>query len=461
MSKIALYLGRFQPFHLGHLDAVNQIINDGVTKVIIGIGSSQEELTRQNPFSFDERKQMVQRTLQGLKIDFEIRGIPDFAHNQDWVDYIKEELPFFDCIYSGNPFVQICFEDGKVDREFKTLDIISVIKGTIIRQNIEKRIENWSHFLPDEVLKYLIEINGVAKLQNIYDKINNIQQIQNKPISKILIVEKVTRFEYLQRKNELENLENEKYQMIYNYDQEHAAVRKEVLHKLSDSGLEFQIVKERSLNNIDLDDYELIVTLGGDGTFLNIAKKIRNQIIMGINSEPGQSVGHITKFNLQNLSKTLENLKLGLYNIELWDRLSVSINGVRLPFLALNEVLVAKLNIYQTSKLQINLDTLQGYCLGNGIIVSTKMGSTAFYKSAGGASFDTPNFAYTMILPFQVNGNIEQNRILSPNSHLKITPKRDDHYVIFDCDETRKVLLNDEDEVEIQKLDDNILKVLV
>jgi nicotinamide-nucleotide adenylyltransferase len=461
MSKIALYLGRFQPFHLGHLDAVNQIINDGITKIIIGIGSSQEELTRANPFSYHERKEMIIRTLHELKIDFEIHAIPDFANNQDWIDYIAEELPFFDCIYSGNPFVQICFEEGKIDREFKTLDIISVVKGTIIRHEIENRTENWSSQLPSEVVKYITEIKGVERLQNIYDKSNNTQHIQNKPIGKILVVEKITRFEYLQRKNELENLENEKYQMIYNFDQEHSSVRKEVLQKLSDFGMEFQIVKEKNINNMDLDEYELIITLGGDGTFLNIAKKLRNQIIMGINSEPGQSVGHITKFNLQNLSRTLEHLKLGLYNIELWDRLSVSINGVRLPFLALNEILVAKLSIYQTSKLQINLDTLQGYCLGNGIIISTKMGSTAFYKSAGGASFDSPNFAYTMILPFQINGNIEQNRILSPNSQLKITPKRDDHYVIFDCDENRKVLLNDEDEVEIQKLDDNILRVLV
>jgi nicotinamide-nucleotide adenylyltransferase len=461
MSKIALYLGRFQPFHLGHLEAVKQIMNDEVTKIIIGIGSSQEELTRHNPFSYLERKNMVERVLQELKISFEIHPIPDFANNQDWIDYIAEELPTFDCIYSGNPFVQNCFEEGKIDREFKTLDIVSIVKGTTIRQNIERRIENWSHLIPSGVLKYLVEINGVEKLRDIYDKINNTQQIQNKPIGKILVVEKVTRFEYLQRKNELENLENEKYQMIYHYDQEHAAVRKEVVQKLSDFGMEFQIVKERSLSNINLDDFELIVTLGGDGTFLNVAKKIRNQIVMGINSEPGQSVGYITKFNLQNLSQTLENLKLGFYTFELWDRLSVAINGVILPFLALNEVLIAKLNIYQTSKLQIILDSLQGYCLGNGVIISTKMGSTAFYKSAGGISFDSPNFAYTMILPFQVNGNIEQNRILSPNSRLRITPKRDDHYVIFDCDETRKILLNDEDEVEVQKLDDNILRVLV
>ena len=460
-KNVALYVGRFQPFHLGHLDAINQIIADGINKIIIGIGSSQAELTRTNPFSYDERKEMINRTLINQNINFEICSIPDFANNQDWVEYITDELPQFDIVYSGNPNVRECFEKSKVKIKFRSLDIVSVVKGTKIRNNIEQGKSNLSYSLPLPVLQFLQEIGGVTKLQKIMGQSSIAQFADNPPIKSVLVIEKVTRFEYLQKKNELENLEHEKYQMIYNFDQEHTSVRKEVIQRLTENEFVFQIIKEKALSNYDLSDYDLIITLGGDGTFLNIAKKVQNQILMGMNSEPGQSVGHITRFNLQNLSESLKNLKLGLYNVELWDRLSASINGVALPFLALNEVLVAKLNIYQTSKLQINLNSLAGYCLGNGIIVSTKMGSTAFYKSAGGVPFDSPDYAYTMILPFQINGNIKQSQTVETNSTIKITPKRDDHYVIFDCDETRKVLLNDEDEVEIRKLPENNLRVLV
>jgi nicotinamide-nucleotide adenylyltransferase len=461
MDKIALYIERFQPFHLGNLDAVNQIIADGVTRIIIGVSSSQEEFTRLNPFSFNERKEMISRLFHKLKINFEIHAIPDFVNNQDWVDYIQEQLPVFDYVYSGSLYVQNCFKEGAINRRFKALIINIDIKSTVVQNDIENRIDDWLNLVPNEVKNYILEINGMERMHNICDSINNTQHVQNKRISKILVVEKTTRFEYLQRKNELENLDSEKYKTIYNFDQEHSFVRKKLLQILSSFKLDFQIVKEKYICNVDLNQFELIISLGGDGTFLDVAKKVKNQIIMGINSEPGQSVGHMTRFNLQNLLPTLENMQLGLYNFELWDRLSVSINGVSLPFLALNEILVAKLNLYQTSKLQISLDTLQGNCFGNGILVSTKMGSTAFYKSAGGAPFDSPNFAYTMILPFQISGNIQQNGILLPNSKLKITPKRDNHYVIFDCDENRKVLLNDEDEVEIQKLDNNFLRVLV
>ena len=82
-KNVALYLGRFQPFHLGHLDAIDQIIADGVDRIIVGIGSSQEELTRANPFSYDERKEMINRVLIDSNIKFEICSIPDFASNQD------------------------------------------------------------------------------------------------------------------------------------------------------------------------------------------------------------------------------------------------------------------------------------------------------------------------------------------------------------------------------------------
>ena len=49
----ALFIGRFQPFHSGHVDAIKQISEK---EIIIGIGSSQYSGTDDNPYSFEERK---------------------------------------------------------------------------------------------------------------------------------------------------------------------------------------------------------------------------------------------------------------------------------------------------------------------------------------------------------------------------------------------------------------------
>jgi len=56
---IALFIGRFQPFHSGHLDAIKQISEE---EIIIGIGSSQYSKTEENPYSFEERKKMIKKS---------------------------------------------------------------------------------------------------------------------------------------------------------------------------------------------------------------------------------------------------------------------------------------------------------------------------------------------------------------------------------------------------------------
>jgi nicotinamide-nucleotide adenylyltransferase len=49
----ALFIGRFQPLHLGHLDALKQISKE---EIIIGIGSSQYSGTKENPYNFEQEK---------------------------------------------------------------------------------------------------------------------------------------------------------------------------------------------------------------------------------------------------------------------------------------------------------------------------------------------------------------------------------------------------------------------
>ena len=50
-----LLIGRFQPFHLGHLDALRFALSK-VDKLWIGLGSSNKPLQKNNPFSAEERK---------------------------------------------------------------------------------------------------------------------------------------------------------------------------------------------------------------------------------------------------------------------------------------------------------------------------------------------------------------------------------------------------------------------
>ena len=60
MNKKALFIGRFQPFHKGHLHALEGILADGY-EVIMALGSTQESHTLMNPLTVEERKDIIKR----------------------------------------------------------------------------------------------------------------------------------------------------------------------------------------------------------------------------------------------------------------------------------------------------------------------------------------------------------------------------------------------------------------
>ena len=59
-----LYLGRFNPPHLGHFEALKYIFNlDNVDSVLIGIGSAQDSFSLKNPLTGGERFQIIENLL--------------------------------------------------------------------------------------------------------------------------------------------------------------------------------------------------------------------------------------------------------------------------------------------------------------------------------------------------------------------------------------------------------------
>ena len=280
----------------------------------------------------------------------------------------------------------------------------------------------------------------------------------------ILVVTKETRFEYLQNNNQLENLDKKKFNNIHDDHQRHYSAYNLLIEQLTKNNLKFSCIKDRQIQETDFELYDIVVTLGGDGTFINSCAKILSQKIIGINSEPRKSVGGLARFVPSDIIELCANISTDRLKIENWDRLSAKINGNELPVWAINEILVSKPSIYQTSKLHIKTQNHQAFCYGNGIIISTQRGSTAFYHSASGMPFGNQefgSFGYTLILPFQIKGELPKTAILKPNQVVEISPKRSGHVLIFDCDEKRVFKLNDEDEVEIFRSSINILQVVV
>lgn len=148
----ALFIGRFQPFHNGHLH-VAKSLSKKFDELIIGIGSSREKNTSQNPFSYDERKQMISKTLKNFKIsNFKIFPIPDLFDDYKWIKYILKNLPKFDAAYSGNDWTLRCFKKHKI--KAVKIKLVEDLSSTKIRKLMAQN-KNWEKFVPREVAKYI------------------------------------------------------------------------------------------------------------------------------------------------------------------------------------------------------------------------------------------------------------------------------------------------------------------
>jgi len=105
--KIALFPGRFQPFHLGHLHTTKKILENNH---IIVIAVRDTPIDERNPFSLLERERIIIQSIKEDQIDpirCKIVSIPDIC--EQWVKEI-EKLVLFDTIYTGNHQVRDPFK---------------------------------------------------------------------------------------------------------------------------------------------------------------------------------------------------------------------------------------------------------------------------------------------------------------------------------------------------------------
>ena len=148
----ALFIGRFQPFHNGHLH-VAKSLSRKFDEIIIGIGSSQEKNTRNNPFSYNERKAMISKALKANKIkNFTIYPVPDLYDDYKWTGYILKSLPKFDVAHSGNDWTIRCFRKHKI--KAVKIRLVKGLSSTKIRELI-KNNKKWENLVPKEIYGYI------------------------------------------------------------------------------------------------------------------------------------------------------------------------------------------------------------------------------------------------------------------------------------------------------------------
>jgi nicotinamide-nucleotide adenylyltransferase len=163
--KRAFYIGRFQPFHLGHHRVIKQIANE-VDELIIGIGSAQNSHTPENPFTAGERIMMISRSLKDLDLHYYVIPISDIYRNSIWVAHVKSMTPPFSVAYSNNPLVSRLFNEAGYQVLYSPMYNRIEYSGTEIRRRILCG-EKWEHLVPDAVVDVIDEIRGIERLKEV------------------------------------------------------------------------------------------------------------------------------------------------------------------------------------------------------------------------------------------------------------------------------------------------------
>jgi len=168
MVKRGLYVGRFQPFHLGHLSAVKSILED-VEELVVVVGSAQYSHTTTNPFTAGERLMMVRLALAEAGLNCSrvwIVPVPDVHLHMLWVAALEGYTPKFDVVYSNEPLTRRLFtEAGYKVKEIRFFER-KVYSSTGIRTKMVKG-EDWKKLVPKSVAAFIIDIDGVNRLTDL------------------------------------------------------------------------------------------------------------------------------------------------------------------------------------------------------------------------------------------------------------------------------------------------------
>ncbi|MDT7861327.1 MAG: nicotinamide-nucleotide adenylyltransferase [Saccharolobus sp.] len=163
-----LYPGRFQPFHLGHLNVVKWGL-EKVDELIILVGSAQESHTLSNPFTAGERIEMIRNSLRDEGIDLSrifIIPIPDILMNSVWAYHVSTYTPKFDVVFARNPLVVRIFKEAGYKVEVPPPFNREKYNSTYIRRLIILN-ENWSELVPKAVYDFIIKNKGDQRLREI------------------------------------------------------------------------------------------------------------------------------------------------------------------------------------------------------------------------------------------------------------------------------------------------------
>ena len=164
-----IFVGRFQPFHIGHLLAVKHIIKQ-VDVLTIVVGSAQISHQRNNPFTARERINMIKAGLDEEGIDCKswlvIPAFDSTSHSL-WVTQLNSLVPQYECAFSNDPLTIRLLKESGIEVKEVSLINRGMYSATEVRLRIAEG-DNWNELVQSSVAEVIKNVDGVERIKQIF-----------------------------------------------------------------------------------------------------------------------------------------------------------------------------------------------------------------------------------------------------------------------------------------------------
>ncbi len=163
----ALFIGRFQPFHHGHFEAIKKLLS-AHDEVIIVIGSAEESDTLKNPFTAGERIQMIRSAFDDKSLSrLVLVPIRDINNHARWVTHVRSYVPEFGIVYSNNELVARLFREAGYKSECMDFIDRGTNEGKYVRSLMSSGSKEWKKHVPKKVADFLESIDGPLRIKKL------------------------------------------------------------------------------------------------------------------------------------------------------------------------------------------------------------------------------------------------------------------------------------------------------
>ncbi len=170
--NIGLFIGRFQPFHKGHLETL-KFASNNADQLIIAIGSAQKSHEPRNPFTAGERILMIRNSIdEEPEVDYNkilIIPVPDVNVHKLWTYQLDMLVPSYTQVYSNDEFTKLLF----CERGMKVIEPKLYNRDQYSATEVRKRIstdKDWESIVTRSTSKIIKQINGIERIKSIFKR---------------------------------------------------------------------------------------------------------------------------------------------------------------------------------------------------------------------------------------------------------------------------------------------------